>query len=152
MSTRIHLCFHSYPLNDAAETVNEVGTRKLHRTIDGKDELACGAVALEAALSAVSTYGGAKAGYRTMLDALIPASDVLSIPMLCGSGNGRSRIYQTYAGTGWTCIICFGGDDSSRPRHLAIWYHVAAMTIEEKCKPSITSTNDASATRQNFQN
>lgn len=36
-----------------------------------------GSIALDAAISAVSTYGGARAGYRTMLDALIPASEVL---------------------------------------------------------------------------
>lgn len=36
-----------------------------------------GATALEASVAAVSKYGGAVAGYRTMLDALIPASKVL---------------------------------------------------------------------------
>lgn len=36
-----------------------------------------GAAALEAAIAAVSKYGGASAGYRTLLDALIPASSVL---------------------------------------------------------------------------
>jgi hypothetical protein len=36
-----------------------------------------GADALEASVAAVSKYGGASAGYRTMLDALIPASAVL---------------------------------------------------------------------------
>lgn len=36
-----------------------------------------GANALEAAIAAVCKYGGASAGYRTLLDALIPASSVL---------------------------------------------------------------------------
>ena len=36
-----------------------------------------GADALEASIAAVSKYGGASSGYRTMLDALIPASTVL---------------------------------------------------------------------------
>lgn len=36
-----------------------------------------GADALEASVGAVSKYGGASVGYRTMLDALIPASTVL---------------------------------------------------------------------------
>ena len=36
-----------------------------------------GSDALEASIAAVSKYGGASAGYRTMLDALIPASTVL---------------------------------------------------------------------------
>lgn len=36
-----------------------------------------GASALQAAIAAVSKYGGASAGYRTLLDALIPAAEVL---------------------------------------------------------------------------
>jgi dihydroxyacetone kinase len=36
-----------------------------------------GAEALEASIAAVSKYGGASAGYRTLLDALIPASSML---------------------------------------------------------------------------
>lgn len=36
-----------------------------------------GAEALAASIAAVSKYGGARAGYRTLLDALIPASSVL---------------------------------------------------------------------------
>lgn len=36
-----------------------------------------GAEGLEAAIDAVSKYGGASAGYRTLLDALIPALAVL---------------------------------------------------------------------------
>ena len=36
-----------------------------------------GAEALEASIAAISKYGGATAGYRTLLDALIPASEVL---------------------------------------------------------------------------
>jgi len=36
-----------------------------------------GADSLEASVAAISNYGGASAGYRTMLDALIPASAVL---------------------------------------------------------------------------
>ena len=36
-----------------------------------------GASALQAAIAAVSKYGGASEGYRTLLDALIPASKIL---------------------------------------------------------------------------
>lgn len=36
-----------------------------------------GADAFDGAISAIMLYGGAAAGYRTMLDALIPASTVL---------------------------------------------------------------------------
>lgn len=36
-----------------------------------------GSKALKSSITSVSKYGGATAGYRTMLDALIPASQVL---------------------------------------------------------------------------
>lgn len=39
--------------------------------------LGSGSDAFEASIAAVSKYGGAVAGYRTLLDALIPASTVL---------------------------------------------------------------------------
>lgn len=42
-----------------------------------------GAEALEASIAAVSKYGGASAGYRTLLDALIPASAILlEVPLI----------------------------------------------------------------------
>lgn len=40
--------------------------------------LVSGANALAASIDAISKYGGARAGYRTMLDALIPASNTLN--------------------------------------------------------------------------
>lgn len=40
--------------------------------------------ALEASIAAVSKYGGASAGYRTMLDALIPALTVLQEVIING--------------------------------------------------------------------
>uniref|UniRef100_A0A6N2K9Y4 DhaK domain-containing protein n=1 Tax=Salix viminalis TaxID=40686 RepID=A0A6N2K9Y4_SALVM len=88
-----------YPLNDAAETVNEIGS-SVRRVMGGTSGIiytifckaACAqlkantqtpvtskqwAEALEASIAAVSKYGGASAGFRTLLDALIPASAVL---------------------------------------------------------------------------
>ncbi|KAJ6881678.1 3,4-dihydroxy-2-butanone kinase [Populus alba x Populus x berolinensis] len=88
-----------YPLNDAAETVNEIGS-SIRRVMGGTSGIiytifckaACvqlkantqsvvtskqWAEALEASIAAVSKYGGASAGFRTLLDALIPASAVL---------------------------------------------------------------------------
>ncbi|XP_066308022.1 putative 3,4-dihydroxy-2-butanone kinase [Miscanthus floridulus] len=83
-----------YPIDDAAGTINEIGAT-IRRVMGGtsgilydilckaayaslKAELNCHwADALEASVAAVSKYGGASAGYRTMLDALIPASAVL---------------------------------------------------------------------------
>ncbi|KAK1287943.1 putative 3,4-dihydroxy-2-butanone kinase [Acorus calamus] len=87
----------SYPLNDAAETINEIGA-SVRRVMGGTSGILYSilfkaayaklkesavitprqwADALEAAVNAVSKYGGAVAGYRTMLDALIPASNTL---------------------------------------------------------------------------
>ncbi|RVW74518.1 putative 3,4-dihydroxy-2-butanone kinase [Vitis vinifera] len=88
-----------YPLNDPAETVNEIGS-SIRRAMGGTSgiiyDIFCKAAyaqlkantktvvtakqwkdALEASIAAVSKYGGASAGYRTMLDALIPALTVL---------------------------------------------------------------------------
>eukprot|EP00249_Psilotum_nudum_P013807 c24525_g1_i1 orf=256-2034(+) len=88
-----------YPLNDVAATVNEIGI-SIRRVMGGTSgviydifckaafaqmkENASGAVsaqhwaaALEAAVAAVSKYGGASVGYRTLLDSLIPASTTL---------------------------------------------------------------------------
>jgi len=42
-----------------------------------RDALLPGANALQASIDAISKYGGARVGYRTMLDALIPASEIL---------------------------------------------------------------------------
>ncbi|XP_029127275.1 putative 3,4-dihydroxy-2-butanone kinase isoform X2 [Cajanus cajan] len=89
----------NYPLNDAAETVGEIGS-SIGRAMGGtsgiiytifckaaytqlKENSHSGvtpkqwAEALAASIAAVSKYGGASAGYRTLLDALIPALSVL---------------------------------------------------------------------------
>ncbi|KAK6127853.1 hypothetical protein DH2020_038422 [Rehmannia glutinosa] len=95
-----------YPLNDPAETVSEIGSsiRKVMGGTSGiiydifikaayaqlKANSQSGitalqwAGALEAAIAAVSKYGGAKEGYRTLLDALIPASSVVKEKLAAG--------------------------------------------------------------------
>ncbi|XP_048443926.1 putative 3,4-dihydroxy-2-butanone kinase isoform X2 [Pyrus x bretschneideri] len=96
----------NYPLNDATETVNEIGS-SIRRDMGGTSGILyvifCKAAyaqlkastqsvvtsknwaeALEASIAAVSKYGGASAGYRTMLDALIPASTVLQERLKAG--------------------------------------------------------------------
>ncbi|CAM6088865.1 unnamed protein product [Calypogeia fissa] len=87
-----------YPLNDPAATIAEVGS-SIRKSMGGTSgviyDIFCKAVhaqlvedpavvtpqnwstALAAALAAVSTYGGASAGQRTLLDALFPASKAL---------------------------------------------------------------------------
>ncbi|KAJ1697269.1 hypothetical protein LUZ63_005781 [Rhynchospora breviuscula] len=87
-----------YPLNDAAETLYEMSTT-IRSVMGGTSgilyAIICQAAytilkghseptprewanALAASIDAVSKYGGAHAGYRTMLDALIPASNTLN--------------------------------------------------------------------------
>ncbi|KAF2557018.1 hypothetical protein F2Q70_00037051 [Brassica cretica] len=88
-----------YPLNNAAETVNEIGA-SISRAMGGTSGIICNLLckaayaelkanaesevtpehwseALKSSIASVSKYGGATAGYRTMLDALIPASQIL---------------------------------------------------------------------------
>ncbi|XP_076895742.1 putative 3,4-dihydroxy-2-butanone kinase isoform X2 [Bidens hawaiensis] len=95
-----------YPLNDAAETINEIGS-SVRRVMGGTSgilyDIFCKAAyarlklgnqseitplqwadAFEAAISAVMLYGGAAPGYRTMLDALIPASTLLKQRLTIG--------------------------------------------------------------------
>ncbi|KAI4365805.1 hypothetical protein MLD38_021760 [Melastoma candidum] len=163
-----------YPLNDAVETVNEVGN-SIRRSIGGtsgiiynifckaayaKLKMSMGsiptpkewAIALEAAISAVSTYGGAKAGYRTMLDALIPASEVLKEKLDVGvdpptafllsaeaASTGAESTKHMQAQAGRASYVS-GENLSTVPdpgaMAVAAWYRAAATAIQEKCRPS----------------
>ncbi|KAH9780631.1 triokinase/fmn cyclase [Citrus sinensis] len=108
-----------YPLNDAAETVNEIGA-SIRRVMGGTSgilyHIFCKAAyaklkassksgitskqwaeALEASIAAVSKYGGATAGYRTMLDALIPAAAVLQERLSAGIDPSTAFILSSEA-------------------------------------------------------
>ncbi|XP_027125854.1 putative 3,4-dihydroxy-2-butanone kinase [Coffea eugenioides] len=110
-----------YPLNDPAETVNEIGS-SIRRVMGGTSgilyDIFCKAAyaqlkakgksvitpmhwagALEAAIAAVSKYGGANAGYRTMLDALIPASSVLKERLAAGDNPVDAFVLSAEAAT-----------------------------------------------------
>ncbi|KAL0743416.1 hypothetical protein Bca4012_084929 [Brassica carinata] len=112
---------HYYPLNDAAETVNEIGA-SISRAMGGTSgiiyNLLCKAAyaelkantesevtpkywseALKASIASVSKYGGATAGYRTMLDALIPASQVLEEKLSAGEDPISAFILSAEAAT-----------------------------------------------------
>ncbi|KAE8705343.1 putative 3,4-dihydroxy-2-butanone kinase [Hibiscus syriacus] len=108
-----------YPLNDAAETVNEIGSSvrramggtsgilynifckaayaKLKANSDSDVTAKQWAEALEAAIAAVSKYGGANAGYRTLLDALIPASSVLKERLTAGDDSSTAFVLSSEA-------------------------------------------------------
>uniref|UniRef100_A0A7N0VAE0 3,4-dihydroxy-2-butanone kinase n=1 Tax=Kalanchoe fedtschenkoi TaxID=63787 RepID=A0A7N0VAE0_KALFE len=107
-----------YPLNDAAETVNEMGS-SIQRVMGGTSgilyNIFCKAAyaklktsskpvtakewadALEASIAAVSKYGGASAGYRTILDALIPACQVLQERLNAGDDPSTAFVLSAEA-------------------------------------------------------
>ncbi|KAH0976089.1 hypothetical protein GBA52_017988 [Prunus armeniaca] len=109
----------NYPLNDATETVNEIGS-SVRRVMGGTSGILytifCKAAyaqlkastqgvvtsknwaeALEASIAAVSKYGGASAGYRTLLDALIPASAVLQERLKAGDDPATAFLLSSEA-------------------------------------------------------
>jgi dihydroxyacetone kinase len=54
-------------------------------------------VAFESGVAAVSRYGGASAGHRTLLDALIPASTALKERLAAQEDPGRAFIFAAKA-------------------------------------------------------
>ncbi|XP_077236213.1 putative 3,4-dihydroxy-2-butanone kinase isoform X2 [Tasmannia lanceolata] len=163
-----------YPLNDAAETVNEIGA-SIRRVMGGTSgviyDIFCRAAyaklnrsapavitskqwadALEAAISAVSKYGGAMAGYRTLLDALIPASAVLRERLGAGDNPVTAFILSSEA--------ALSGAESTKHMHpqagrstyvsgdvlasvpdpgamaAAAWYRAAALAVKKRVQAS----------------
>ncbi|KAJ9141591.1 hypothetical protein P3X46_032108 [Hevea brasiliensis] len=159
-----------YPLNDAVETVNEIGSsvrrvmggtsgiiynifcKAAHAQLKANSQSAVTskqwAEALEASIAAVSKYGGASAGYRTLLDALIPASAVLQERLNAGddpftafvlsseaalAGAESTRHMQAQAGRSTyvsTDILASVPDPGAMAA--AAWYRAAALAIKNK--------------------
>lgn len=159
-----------YPLNDAAETINEIGS-SIRRVMGGTSgiiyDIFCKAAyvqlkansnsvikpvhwadALEAAIAAVSKYGGASAGYRTLLDALIPALSVLKERLTAGNdpvdafvlssqaavaGAESTKHMQAQAGRS---TYVSGETLASVPdpgaMAAASWYSAAAIAVKDK--------------------
>ncbi|KAL8153555.1 LOW QUALITY PROTEIN: hypothetical protein V2J09_011315 [Rumex salicifolius] len=149
-----------YPLNDAAETVKEI-RNSLRRVMGGTSGIiyeifanaACLQLktdrvsALEAGISAVSKYGGAKAGYRTMLDALIPALTTLKKRLEAGDnpvdafvlssdaasiGAESTKEMQAQAGRSTYVpaeILASVPDPGAMAA--AAWYKAAAMAVKQ---------------------
>ncbi|KAF9667481.1 hypothetical protein SADUNF_Sadunf15G0027500 [Salix dunnii] len=159
-----------YPLNDAAETVGEIGS-SIRRVMGGTSGIiytifckaACAhlkantqsvvtskewAEALEVSIAAVSKYGGASAGFRTLLDALIPASAVLQERLNAGddpciafllsseaavAGAESTRHMQAQAGRSAyisSDILATAPDPGAMAA--ASWYRAAALAIKNK--------------------
>lgn len=163
-----------YPLNDPAETVNEIGA-SIRKVMGGTSgiiyDIFCKAAyahlkansgseikplhwagALDAALMAVSKYGGAKAGYRTLLDALIPASSVLNEVLAVGNdpidafvlsaeaalaGAESTKHMQAQAGRSTYVsgdILTTVPDPGAMAA--ASWYRAAAIAVKQKYQAS----------------
>ncbi|KAL1554023.1 putative 3,4-dihydroxy-2-butanone kinase [Salvia divinorum] len=161
-----------YPLNDPAETVAEIGSsiRKVMGGTSGiiydiffkaayaqlKANNHAGitalqwAGALEVAIAAVSKYGGAKAGYRTLLDALIPASSVLKEKLASGedpveafvlsaeaavAGAESTKNMQAQAGrSSYVSADILASVADPGAMAAACWYKAAALALKNKCK------------------
>ncbi|KAG8379513.1 hypothetical protein BUALT_Bualt07G0096300 [Buddleja alternifolia] len=163
-----------YPLNDPAETVGEIGysIRKVMGGTSGiiydiffkaayaqlKADCHLGitalhwAGALEAAIAAVSKYGGAKAGFRTLLDALIPASSVLKEKLAAGedpvtafalsaeaavTGAESTKNMQAQAGrSSYVSADILASVPDPGAMAAASWYKAAALAIKNKYQAS----------------
>ncbi|XP_040998483.1 putative 3,4-dihydroxy-2-butanone kinase [Juglans microcarpa x Juglans regia] len=173
-ATAILADIKNYPLNDAAETVNEIGS-SIRRVMGGTSgilyNIFCKAAyaqliassqsvvtakqwaeALEASIAAVSKYGGASAGYRTLLDALIPASAILQERLKAGddpctafvlsseaalAGAESTKHMQAQAGRSTYVsgeILASVPDPGAMAA--ASWYRAAAVAVMEKYRAS----------------
>ncbi|XP_057767610.1 putative 3,4-dihydroxy-2-butanone kinase isoform X2 [Salvia miltiorrhiza] len=162
----------NYPLNDPAETVAEIGSsiRKVMGGTSGiiydiffkaayahlKANSHAGitalqwAGALEAAIAAVSKYGGAKAGYRTLLDALIPASSALKEKLASGedpveafvfsaeaavTGAESTKNMQAQAGrSSYVSADILASVADPGAMAAACWYRAGALALKSKFK------------------
>ncbi|OMO50229.1 Dak kinase [Corchorus capsularis] len=159
-----------YPLNDAAETVNEIGS-SVRRAMGGTSgvlyTIFCKAAyaqlkansdstvtakqwteAFEAAISAVSKYGGASAGYRTLLDALIPALAVIKERLNAGddpstafilsseaalAGAESTKDMQAQAGrSSYVSAAILATVPDPGAMAAAAWYRAAALAVKDK--------------------
>ncbi|KAM0842759.1 hypothetical protein ACQ4PT_058156 [Festuca glaucescens] len=157
-----------YSMNDAAGTINEIGAT-IRKVMGGTSgilyDILCKAAytslkenktitayewadALEASIAAVSKYGGASAGYRTMLDALIPASTVLKQSLQAGDDPVTAFIASSEAASAGAestkqMQAKAGRSSYVAPDHLvsvpdpgavaaAAWYRAAALSVKNK--------------------
>ncbi|XP_060171240.1 putative 3,4-dihydroxy-2-butanone kinase isoform X2 [Lycium barbarum] len=159
-----------YPLNDPAETISEIGSsvgrvmggtsgilynifcKAAYATLKAEAESVVTALhwadALEAAIAAVSKYGGASAGYRTLLDALIPALSALKERLNAGddpvdafvisaeaasAGAESTKHMQALAGRSTYIpgdVLASVPDPGAMAA--AAWYKAAALAVKEK--------------------
>jgi dihydroxyacetone kinase len=104
--------------------------------------------ALKSSISAVSKYGGATAGYRTMLDALIPASKVLEEKLSVGEDPIAAFVLSAEAATAgaestihmkaqagrssYVSAEIFASIPDPGAMAAAAWYSAAARAVKEQ--------------------
>ncbi|XP_073295648.1 putative 3,4-dihydroxy-2-butanone kinase [Primulina huaijiensis] len=159
-----------YPLNDPAETMKEIGS-SVRKVMGGTSGILydiffkaayaqlkadCNPIviplhwanALEAAIVAVSKYGGASAGYRTLLDALIPASSVLKEKLTGGedpvdafvvsaeaavAGAESTKSMRAQAGrSSYVSADILASVPDPGAMAAASWYQAAALAVKDK--------------------
>ncbi|ESW24627.1 hypothetical protein PHAVU_004G146300 [Phaseolus vulgaris] len=160
----------NYPLNDAAETLSEIGS-SIGRSMGGTSGIIYTiffkaahshlkeiphsgvtskqwAEALTASIAAVSKYGGASAGYRTLLDALIPASLVLEEKLNSGDDPCTAFILSSEAALAGAQSTVEMQAQAGRATYIsgeilstvpdpgamaaATWFRAAALAVKEK--------------------
>ncbi|CAL1369073.1 unnamed protein product [Linum trigynum] len=170
-----------YPLNDAAETVNEMGS-SISRVMGGTSgimyTILCKAAyaslkangqsdvtsnhwaeALEASTTAVSKYGGAIAGFRTLLDALIPASQALQQRLKAGddpvtafvlsseaalTGAESTKLMQAQAGrSSYVSPEIVASVPDPGAMAAAAWYRAAALAVRNTLDSSLPAGSSA---------
>ncbi|KAG2314302.1 hypothetical protein Bca52824_017424 [Brassica carinata] len=157
-----------YPLNDAAATVNEIGS-SIRRVMGGTTyaELKANAQsevtpknwsdALKSSISSVSKYGGASAGYRTMLDPLIPASKVLEEKLSVGEDLVSAFVLSAEAATagaestiqmqaqaersGYVSAEILASIPDPGAMAAAAWYSAAARAVKEQSQGVLRSSH-----------
>ncbi|KAL2930508.1 putative 3 4-dihydroxy-2-butanone kinase [Bienertia sinuspersici] len=134
-----------YPLNDVTETIKEIGS-SISRVMGGTSGIIYDilfkaayaelkstgqgqctvtptewASALQAAVAAVSKYGGASAGYRTLLDALIPGLEVLQERLNVGDDPVDAFVLSSQA--------AFNGAESTKHMHAQVGFSYALISL-----------------------
>jgi dihydroxyacetone kinase len=90
--------------------------------------------AFRGAVEAISQLGGAKAGVRTMLDALVPAANALdgALEARAGCGAGLGRRDRATAGLPGQPTSAIGSHDLRQPR---IWARVPSARPTQERSP-----------------
>ena len=97
------------------------------------------AKAIQGGIDAVSKYGGAKEGYRTMLDALYPASREFQKAL-----NGGSSPLDAWLQVNISCLLIFSNAETNR----MVWGWQAVDAAEKAAE--LTKEMEALAGRSNY--